>query len=143
MAFDLDEAWDEARRRSAIIRAVDLLRRRGTAAGLADEVRLMTGVDVELVENGGTSWSLDPMSPMVGSPVPTLLVRVTPKDASAIDVDRLDAIVRAAKPAHVPHRIEVVTPEPARKARAKAAPADDAEARPPDAEAASGSDPPG
>jgi phage tail-like protein len=141
VAFDLDEGWDDSRRRSAIIRAVDLLRRRGTAAGLADEVRLMTGADVELVENGGTSWSLDPMSPMVGSPAPTLLVRVTSKDPSAIDVDRVDEIVRAAKPAHIPHQIEVLAAEPVRKAKAKSAPAANADAGPPpDVEPPSGGD---
>lgn len=120
VAFDLDESWDGDRRRRGIIQAVDLLRRRGTAAGLAEEVRLVTGAEVEVVENGGTAWSLDPMSPLVGSPTPTLLVRVTVDDPATIDADRLEAIVRAAKPAHVAHQVEVVARQAPRKSRPKA-----------------------
>jgi len=108
VAFDLDETWDLAVRRRAVSRAVDLLRRRGTASGLADEVALVTGGEVEVVENGGTAWSLDPSSPMVGSASPVLVVRIRVDDPSALDLERLDRVVAAAKPAHIPHRIEVV-----------------------------------
>jgi phage tail-like protein len=108
VAFDLDETWDLGVRRRAVSRAVDLLRRRGTASGLADEVTLVTGGEVEVVENGGTAWSLDPSSPMAGSPSPALVVRIRVDDPSGLDLERLDRVVAAAKPAHVPHRIEVV-----------------------------------
>lgn len=121
VALDLDETWDVAQRRAAVSQAVDLLRRRGTAAGLADEVRLVTGAEVEVVENGGAAWSLDPGSPMVGSPEPTLLVRITASDPSSIDVDRIERVVSGAKPAHVPHRIEIAGLAPARRTKAKAA----------------------
>jgi phage tail-like protein len=107
VAFDLDETWDLDVRRRAVAQAVDLLRRRGTASGLADEVALVTGGEVEVVENGGTAWSLDASSAMAGSPAPALVVRIRIDDASRVDVDRLDRIVAAAKPAHVPHRIEI------------------------------------
>jgi phage tail-like protein len=117
VAFDLDETWDLAVRRDAIARAVDLLRRRGTASGLADEVELVTGAEVEVVENGGTAWSLDPSSPMVGSPAPALVVRIRAPDPAGIDVERIDRIVAAAKPAHVPHRIDVIGPDGGRKAK--------------------------
>jgi phage tail-like protein len=121
VAFELDEAWDEERRRSAVTAAVDLLRRRGTAAGLADEVRLVTGAEVEVVENGGTAWSLDPMSPMVGSAEPGLVVRIITSDPASVDIERVGRVVLAAKPAHVPHRVEVVDATPARRPRPKAA----------------------
>ena len=39
---------------------------------------------------------------------PRLVVRVTVADPDAIDTARLDALVAAAKPAHVPHRVEIV-----------------------------------
>jgi phage tail-like protein len=120
VAFDLDETWDATRRREAILRAVDLLRRRGTALGLADEVRLVTGAEVEVVENGATGWSLDPGSPMVGAPEPTLLLRVRAVDPASIDADRVDRLVQAAKPAHVPHRVEIVAATPVRKGKGKA-----------------------
>ncbi len=120
VALELDETWDIGRRRAAASAAVDVLRRRGTAAGLADELRLATDGDVEVVENGGSAWSLDASSPMVGSSELALVVRVRAANPAQVDVDRLDRIVRSAKPAHVPHRIEVVGTEPPKKARAKA-----------------------
>jgi phage tail-like protein len=120
VAIDLDETWDTAQRRTAVAQAADLLRRRGTAAGLADEVRLVTGAEVEVVENGGAAWSLDPASPMVGSPEPTLLVRIRAADPASVDADRVDRVVSAAKPAHVPHRIEIVGLTPARRSKARA-----------------------
>jgi phage tail-like protein len=117
VAFDLDETWSVARRREAVARAVDILRRRGTSIGLAEEVALVTGGEAEIIENGGTAWSLDPASPMVGSPKPALIVRVRVDDPSAIDADRLDRIISAAKPAHIPHRVEILGREEAPKAR--------------------------
>jgi len=117
VAFDLDETWSVARRREAVARAVDILRRRGTSIGLAEEVALVTGGEVEIIENGGTAWSLDPASPMVGSAKPALIVRVRVDDPSAIDPDRIDRVVSAAKPAHVPHRVEILGREEAPKAR--------------------------
>ncbi len=122
VAFELDETWPIATRREAVARAVDLLQRRGTAGGLADEITLVTGGEAEIVENGGTAWSLDPGSEMVGSRKPSLLVRVRVKDAAAVDAERLDRIVRAAKPAHVPHRVEVIGGDAEPKARRKPTP---------------------
>jgi len=125
VALELDETWDLARRRQAVASGVDLLRRRGTAVGLADELRLATGAEVEVLENGGTAWSLDPGSPMVGNPAPALLIRIVA--SGDVDLDRVERIVRSAKPAHVPHKVEVTAAAPAKRARAKSseAPADD------------------
>jgi phage tail-like protein len=133
VAIELDETWEADRRREAVAGAVDLLRKRGTALGLAAEVRLVAGADVEVVENGGTAWSLDPGSPMVGSPEPMLLVRVKTGDPGAVDLGRVERAVMAAKPAHVPHRVEIVGPAPTRKVKPKApGPEDD---RAPEADA--------
>jgi phage tail-like protein len=137
IALELDETWDVARRRAAMLVAVDIMRRRGTAAGLVDELRLATGGEVEVIENGGSAWSLDPGSAMVGSPELALVVRVQVADPAQFEVDRLDRIVRSAKPAHVPHRIEVIGAEPPKKARAKA------EAKAPNGKAPNGKAPNG
>ena len=119
VALELDETWDLARRRQAVKSGVDLLRRRGTAVGLADELRLATGAEIEVLENGGTAWSLDPGSPMVGTPDPALLVRIVTPDAGAVDLDRVERIIGAGKPAHVPHKVEVVVQAPPKKSRVK------------------------
>jgi phage tail-like protein len=110
----LDESWDEDRRRQVVARAVELYRMRGTAVGLAGQVEIQTGGTVEIVENGATGWSVDPGGELPGSPEPLVVVRVTVPDPKAIDASRLDALVAAAKPAHVMHRIELAR-GPARK----------------------------
>jgi len=104
----LDESWEEPRRRAIVARAVDLYRMRGTAAALAGQVEIQTGGSVEIIENGATSWSVDAGGDLPGSPDPLVVVRVTVPDPKAVDTGRLDALVAAAKPAHVLHRIELV-----------------------------------
>jgi phage tail-like protein len=140
VALELDETWDLGRRRQAVKSGVDLLRRRGTAVGLADELRLATGAEIEVLENGGTAWSLDPGSSMVGTPDPALLVRVMTADAGAVDLDRVERIISAAKPAHVPHKVEVVAQAAAKRSRSKASDAtavgDSATDKPPEPEPA-------
>jgi phage tail-like protein len=104
----LDDSWDEARKREVVARAAELFRMRGTAAGLAGQVEIQTGGTVEIIENGATGWSVDPGGELPGSPEPLVVVRVTVPDPRAVDAGRLDALVAAAKPAHVMHRIELV-----------------------------------
>lgn len=108
VGMELDETWDLPLRRSAVAGATGLHARRGTASGLADHVRLVTGGEVELVETGGTAWSVDPGSPLPGAPAASLLVRVRVPDPASVDQVRLDRLVASIKPAHVPHSIEIV-----------------------------------
>lgn len=103
----IDETWSMERRREAVARAAELYRRRGTASGLGEQIEIHTGGTVEIVENGGTAWSIDPGGELPGSPKPLVVVRVTVDDPKAIDPVRLDALVAAAKPAHVEHRVEI------------------------------------
>lgn len=107
-----DERWDEGRRRAIVARAVELYRMRGTAVGLAGQVEIQTGGSVEIAENGATAWSVDAGGALPGSPEPLVVVRVTVADPKAVDPARLDALVAAAKPAHVLHRIELVKGSP-------------------------------
>jgi hypothetical protein len=75
---------------------------------LAEEVALVTGGTVEIIENGGTAWSIDPGGELPGSARPLVVVRVHVDDPKSIDPVRLDGLVAAAKPAHVEHRVEIV-----------------------------------
>lgn len=104
----LDDAWDEARCRTIVSRAVDLYQLRGTAAGLAGQVAVQTGGSVEIAESGATGWSVDPGGELPGSAEPLVVVRVTVPNPASIDTAKLDALVASAKPAHVMHRIELV-----------------------------------
>lgn len=104
----LDETWPMERRRAFVARAVDLHRRRGTLGGLADHVRVFTGGEVEIREGGGAAWSATSGGALPGSPARSLHVRVTVPHAGDVDAARLDALVGAAKPAHLGHTVEVV-----------------------------------
>jgi phage tail-like protein len=104
----VDGTWDVERRRASVAYAADLYRMRGTSRGLAAQVELVTGGSVEIVENGGAAWTLDPTEKMPGKPELSLVVRVTVADPKSLDMGRLDRLVAAAKPAHIPHTIEVL-----------------------------------
>ena len=104
----LDESWSPTRRRALITRAFEFYRMRGTASGLKEQVEVLTGGAVELDETGGVASSTTAGGALPGSPNFALLVRVTVDDPASINLTRLDALVMAAKPAHVTHKVEVV-----------------------------------
>ncbi|GAA0600248.1 phage tail protein [Kribbella sandramycini] len=91
------------RQRLLVAAAVDLHRLRGAASALRETLRLACGVDAEVTESGGTSWSAQAQSAPPGSDVPRLVVRV-PVGADEAVVRR---IVEALRPANLPARIEV------------------------------------
>ncbi|MGY1640654.1 phage tail protein I [Geodermatophilus sp. SYSU D00703] len=96
------------RRRDLVRSAAGLHRRRGTARGLREAVRVWFGVDPEVQESGGADWSGEAGAPLPGSAAPFLVVRLRVPDPATVDVRRLDALVAAVKPAHVPHEVEVL-----------------------------------
>jgi phage tail-like protein len=104
----LDQTWPADRQRALIHQAADLYRLRGTAKGIAAHVALYLQIEPEIEETGGAAWSPVPNGPIPGDAVPSLKVRVRVADPASVNVQRLDAVVRTAKPAHVPHEIEVV-----------------------------------
>jgi phage tail-like protein len=102
------ETWTLAKRREVVARAVDLYRRQGTVPGLAERIELVFGVTPEIEESGGVTASATPGAPLPGRPEPALVVRLRVDDPTTVDVRRLDVLVAAVKPAHVPHRVEVL-----------------------------------
>jgi phage tail-like protein len=109
VAAALDEDWPIERRRLLVGSAVDLYGRRGTVAGVRGAIWLYTGVEPEIVDSGATTWSLSPGSPVGGSDQPEMVVRIHLEGVSESQQRRLDRIVADTKPAHVPHRLEVVS----------------------------------
>jgi phage tail-like protein len=101
-----DEA--AAVRREAIATAVFMHRRRGTARGLAAAVRFATGVTPEIDESGGSAWSARPLGPYPGRVDPGLRVTLRVPDPAQVNRVRLEAVVAAATPAHLPFTVEVV-----------------------------------
>jgi phage tail-like protein len=105
----LDETWAIERRRAFVAVAADLYRSRGTSAGLTMQVRMFTGGDVEIEESGGAAWSPTSGGEVPGTPDFHLTVRVKPAGKTKVDAARLEALVSAAKPAHIKHTVEVVS----------------------------------
>jgi phage tail-like protein len=108
VGVELDETWPADRRRALVAAAVDIHRLRGTAAGIASLVALSTGGEVEIAEPGAAGFSMAPGAAIPAGTSVDLYVRVRVPDPASVSMARLDALVRAAKPAHLPHRVEVV-----------------------------------
>lgn len=126
VAVSVDETWDEDRRRAFVARGAELYRRRGTAAGLKEHLEIHTGRKVEVTENGATAWSAKPGTPPPGRAQPLVVVTMVVDDPKAVDRAKLEAVIAAAKPAHVPHRLDIVaaaTGAPKPKARPSSEPA--------------------
>jgi phage tail-like protein len=110
LGLPLDETWSRAQQRRLLERAGDLYRWRGTTRGLAELIELTTGAVPEIIETGRVNWSADPEQPPPAAADPMLIVRVRlPADAAGgVDRRRLEALVGATRPAHVPFRVEVL-----------------------------------
>jgi len=108
VGVELDETWPADRRRALVAAAVDLHRVRGTAAGIASLVALSTGGEVEIAEPGAAGFSPAPGAAIPAGTSAELFIRVRVPDPAAVSAARLESLVRAAKPAHLPHRVEIV-----------------------------------
>jgi phage tail-like protein len=107
VGIHLQESWSIDRRRDVVRRAVEIHRWRGTAGGIRDTVAMVLDVPVEVIENGGATWSQRPGGELPGRPEPELVIRVDLPEISDLERRRLDALVSLVKPAHMPHRIVV------------------------------------
>lgn len=107
----LDDHWDDELQRREVLAAASLHRMRGTAEGIRVQVALAVDGDVEVVEPGGCSWSASPTALDAEETAETaeIVVRVAVADPATVRLAALDELVASVKPAHLPHRIEVVT----------------------------------
>jgi phage tail-like protein len=106
----LDENWPADRRRSVVAAAVGLYQSRGTVAGLRAHLELVTGGRVEISDSGAVAYSRVPGAAPPGEATARLTVRVTVAEPQQVNTRALDALIRAAKPAHVLHQLEVSGP---------------------------------
>ncbi|MFD9825749.1 phage tail protein, partial [Streptomyces violascens] len=65
------------------------------------------GVPPHNPARGGARWSARPLGPFPGTPRPSLRVTLHVSDPSSVDPHRLQAVVAAARPAHLPFTAEV------------------------------------
>lgn len=106
---ELEDMPSDPVRRSAVAEAVAMHRRRGTAQGLSAAVRLAFGVIPEITESGAAAWSPKPRGSFPGTPRPFLRVVVRVPDPAVVDVRRLESLVAAARPAHLPFTVEILS----------------------------------
>lgn len=108
VALPMADEWPADRRRALVARAVELHRWRGTRRGLVALLETVTGGRVVVGDSGGCAGSAVSGGPLPGYDEPGLMVRVIVSDPSTVDAGRLDALVALHKPAHLPHRLEIV-----------------------------------
>jgi phage tail-like protein len=111
MGVAVDERWEPARVREFLAGAAELFLWAGTRQGIARAVHAYTGVEPEIEESGGVAWSARPGAPYPGGRASRLVVRVVTGDPE-LDPATVDQIVAGSKPAHLPHRVEVVLRSP-------------------------------
>lgn len=107
----VDENWPVRVRRRAVLDAASRHRQRGTVAALRDLVATATGGDVEVAEEGGVSWSRHPTAGAESGDegdAGRLRVRVWVDDPDEVRRTALEELVESAKPAHLPHTLEVM-----------------------------------
>lgn len=125
VGFPVGETWPEDRSRQLVAHAVALYRWSGTVHGLKELLRIYAGVEPEVTDSGGVTWSTTPGGAGAEKPganskkkgkgkaaettsEPHLRVRVRAKGRGGVDARQLEALINAVKPAHVPHTLEVL-----------------------------------
>ncbi|MFJ8312983.1 MULTISPECIES: phage tail protein [unclassified Streptomyces] len=100
-------------RRDVVVRAMELHRRRGTRRGLVERLQLCLGVEAEVVDGGGATWSVTAGSELPAKAVEEVVVRVRPGRTGTVDEAKVLDVVRASCPVHVTCRVEVLPGPPA------------------------------
>jgi phage tail-like protein len=108
VGLEIDEGWPEEQRRELVASAVELHRWRGTCRGLATQVRLLTGGEVEVTDNGGCAAADRPDAPLPGAEEPAVVVRIRLPDPGSVDRGTLLTAITEVVPAHVRVHLELV-----------------------------------
>jgi phage tail-like protein len=109
----LDENWPVEKRRKLVSSAVELFRWRGTRRGLREYLMVYTGAEPVITEHLG-GVRLDGQARLGENTVlgeghdHCFSVKLEVEDASAVDLERVRAIIEAEKPAHTAYTLNVV-----------------------------------
>jgi phage tail-like protein len=104
LGLPIDDEWPLERRRRFVAEGARWVRTRGTRAGLALLIELLTGARVEVTDSGGVAYSTVASGPLPGTPRAELRVRVEDPET----LERVEALVDAERPAHVIATVEVL-----------------------------------
>jgi phage tail-like protein len=109
VAVETDPERPVDQRRALVSGAVARHRERGTRQGLAAAIRVETGIEPEIDENGATAWSSEPGSALPGSAHCWVRVRLRVADEASVAPTRvrLERLVAAEVPAHVEYEVDV------------------------------------
>ena len=107
MGIVLDGHQTAERQRELVQDGVEMLHWRGTARGVRAAVGALFDGPQEIIESGGAVDLHRARIAVARLRAAELVVRLGVSDPEGFDVRRLDALVAMAKPAHVPHRVEV------------------------------------
>jgi hypothetical protein len=105
--MDVDPGGDLDLQRKLLASAGALQAIRGTRRGIELALEAALGVDVEVHESGGSTWSSDPAAELPGELRAAIVVVVESTEDDPIDAERLDVLVSQLKPAHVLHRLQI------------------------------------
>jgi phage tail-like protein len=109
IGMPVDVNLTPSRQREVLRSASGLHGWQGTRRGVELAVEAVLGHRAVVQETGGAAWSPDPDAALPGSPHQAMVVQVLVPPGTTLDERRLDALVTSLKPAHVVHRVEVVT----------------------------------
>jgi len=109
LGMTVDPSQDLSLQRRLLQSSSELHALRGTRRGMELAVEAALGLDVEIEETGAATWSSDPDADLPGQRVPEIVVRVRARGEQDVDLGQVDALVTSLKPAHVRHRVHVVT----------------------------------
>ena len=111
VALTPNHGWPLRHRRERIAGETQLSLSWGTVDGIKEVVSIFAGVpcdQVEIEDTGAVEGSSTPGANLPDGGAAQLLVRVRVPDPSSFDVSRLRRVVATAKPAHLPHEVEVL-----------------------------------
>jgi phage tail-like protein len=109
IGMPVDAQLTAVRQREVLHAASRLHGWQGTRRGVELAVEAVFGHRTVVQETGGAGWSLDADAPLPGAPHEALVVQVFVPAGATLDERRLEALVTSLKPAHVVHRVEVLT----------------------------------
>ncbi|RAO45243.1 hypothetical protein GAR06_03434 [Micromonospora saelicesensis] len=100
LGVDSPRLLDDRNGRRLLSRLMRCYKRRGTASGLAELIELRYGVDAEILDPGGTTWSTSFRAPLRQPPASVTVFLDTDKP-----LDGLDEVIRSALPVGVGFQI--------------------------------------
>lgn len=108
VGIELDETLPAGSQRAIVSAAGRLHHVHGTAAGLVRLLELATGGRVEIRESGGVTWSPLPGADPPGRPEAGLEIIVRVPNPGPEVQERVERMVREARPVHLPFRVRIL-----------------------------------